>query len=63
MVLPNLDMLLQGQGYGLYSIEYTQDFSGTLDRKALVEDLREVNDFCKQGTLCQAMDSDNSTIL
>ena len=30
---------LEGYGYGIYSIDYTQDFSGVLDRKALVGQL------------------------
>ena len=40
---------LEGYGYGIYSIDYTQDFSGVLDRKALVGYLgfRKVGDFCK----------------
>ena len=39
---------LVGYGYGIYSIDYTQDFSGVLDRKALVTNLgfRKASDFC-----------------
>ena len=39
---------LEGYGYGIYSIDYTQDFSGVLDRKALVGHLgfRNAGDFC-----------------
>ena len=39
---------LEGYGYGIYSIDYTQDFSGVLDRKALVGHLgfRKAGDFC-----------------
>ena len=36
-ILPTLEERLQAQGYGIYSIDYTRDFSGTLDRKKLVE--------------------------
>ena len=32
-ILPTLEERLQAQGYGIYSIDYTRDFSGTLDRK------------------------------
>ena len=32
-ILPVLEERLQAQGYGIYSIDYTRDFSGTLDRK------------------------------
>ena len=34
--------LLQGHCMGIYSIDYTQDFSGTLDREALVETLHSL---------------------
>ena len=39
---------LENYGYGIYSIDYTQDFSGVLDRKALVDHLgfRKAGDFC-----------------
>ena len=39
---------LVGYGYGIYSIDYTQDFSGVLDRQALVDNLgfRRARDFC-----------------
>ena len=39
---------LEGYGYGIYSIDYTQDSSGVLDRKALVGHLgfRNAGDFC-----------------
>ena len=37
--IEKLARLLGANGYGIYSIDYTQDFSGTLDRKRLVEHL------------------------
>ncbi|MEW8580964.1 MAG: hypothetical protein AB2570_04580, partial [Candidatus Thiodiazotropha endolucinida] len=40
--LPKLRKLLLGKGYGLYSIDYTQDFSGTLDRQSLVAHLEKL---------------------
>ena len=45
--------------YGIYSIDYTQDFSGVLDRKALVDNLgfRKARDFCT------AIDEKEPTIL
>ena len=50
---------LVGYGYGIYSIDYTQDFSGVLDRKALVDNLgfRKARDFCT------AIDEKEPTIL
>ena len=37
--LPTLDRLLESRGDGMYQIDYTQDFSGVLDRKVLVDHL------------------------
>ena len=50
---------LVGYGYGIYSIDYTQDFSGVLDRQALVDNLgfRRARDFCT------AIDEKEPTIL
>lgn len=50
---------LEGYGYGIYSIDYTQDFSGVLDRKRLVDKLgfRKARDFCT------AIDEKEPTIL
>ena len=50
---------LEGYGYGIYSIDYTQDFSGVLDRKALVGHLG----FRKAGDFCTAIDKKEPTIL
>ena len=50
---------LVGYGYGIYSIDYTQDFSGVLDGQALVDNLgfRKARDFCT------AIDEKEPTIL
>ena len=50
---------LVGYGYGIYSIDCTQDFSGVLDRQALVDNLgfRKARDFCT------AIDEKEPTIL
>ena len=50
-------------GYGLYCIDYTQDFSGTLDRNKLVQHLVDSCGMREQGDLCNAMDQDAPTIL
>ena len=50
---------LEGYGYGIYSIDYTQDFSGVLDRKALVCKLG----FRKAGDFCAAIAEKEPTIL
>ena len=50
---------LAGYGYGIYSIDYTQDFSGVLDRKALVGHLGSQ----KAGDFCAAIDEKEPTIL
>jgi hypothetical protein len=50
---------LEGYGYGIYSIDYTQDFSGVLDREALVAHLG----FRKAGDFCTAIAEDMPTIL
>lgn len=50
---------LEGYGYGIYSIDYTQDFSGVLDREALVAYLG----FQKQGDFCTAIAEETPTIL
>ena len=38
--LPMLARLLESRGDGTYQIDYTQDFSGVVDRKALVDHLQ-----------------------
>ena len=50
---------LEGYGYGIYSIDYTQDFSGVLDRKVLVDHLG----FRKAGDFCTAIGKKEPTIL
>ena len=47
--LPAMRRLLMSVGCGLYQIDYTQDFSGTLVRPALVQYLVRVPDFFQQG--------------
>ena len=51
--------LVGGSGYGIYSIDYTQDFSGVLDRKALVSFLG----FETAGNFCTAISGDGPKIL
>ena len=53
------EKFLEGYGYGIYSIDYTQDFSGVLDREALVGKLG----FRKAGDFCTAIDEKELTIL
>lgn len=50
---------LEGFGYGIYSIDYTQDFSGVLDREYLVQNLG----FQKEGEFCEAIEEKTPTIL
>ncbi|KAK3738127.1 hypothetical protein RRG08_027740 [Elysia crispata] len=50
-------------GYGLYSIDYTRDFSGVLDRETLVEHLCAFEGFREQGDLADAMRDRTPTIL
>jgi len=54
--LEKLDRHIRPSMLGLYSIDYTQDFSGTLDRKTLVSFL-EKNGFRMQGDFFSAMGS------
>lgn len=61
--MPAFERLLLAHGYGLYSIDYTQDFSGVIDRKTLVEHLCELEGFREQGDLGTAMRADTPTIL
>jgi len=53
--LPTFERQLLSHGYGLYSIDYTQDFSGVLDRKTLVEYLCKTQNFREQGDFYSAM--------
>ena len=47
--LPTLRRLLEAVGFGLYQIDYTQDFSGVLVRPALVRHLVDIHGFFQQG--------------
>ena len=58
-----LASLLLAHGYGLYCIDHTQDFSGVLDREALVDNLCASEGFREQGDLASAMRADVPTIL
>ena len=48
---------------GLCSIEYTQHFSGAIDRKALIECLCKVCEFCERGEVYSAMEDGTQTIM
>ena len=61
--LPAFARELLAVGYGIYSIDYTQDFSGVLDRPALVRHLVEHYEMREQGDLAKAMCSNQNTIL
>jgi hypothetical protein len=63
-MLPFFEKCLLPQGYCIYSIDYTQDFSGVLDRKTLVEYLGKTHNFREQGDFYSAMcHEDQPTIL
>ena len=47
--LPAMQRQLEAMGFGLYQINCTQDFAGTLDREALVEHLVNEHGFVHQG--------------
>ena len=61
--LPAFERLLLAHDYGIYCIDYTQDFSGVLDREALVDRLCASEGFREQGDLASAMRTDVPTIL
>ena len=61
--LPAFERLLLAHGYSIYCIDYTQDFSGVLDREALVDHLCASEGFREQGDLASAMRTDKPTIL
>ena len=61
--LPAFERLLLAHGYGIYCIDYTQDFSGVLDREALVDHLCASKGFREQGDLSSPMRTDKPTIL
>ena len=47
--LPAMQRLPEAMGFGVYQIDYTQDFAGTLDREALVRHLVHEHEFARQG--------------
>ena len=49
--LPRFQQLLAANCMGLYQLDCTQDFSGTLDRSKLVEHLVENHNFFQQGNI------------
>jgi len=57
--LQKMDKHIRPCMFGLYSIDYTQDFSGTLDRKTLVRFLEKEKNFRTQGDFFSAMDGAN----
>ena len=61
--LPAFIRLLLAHGYGIYCIDYTQDFSGVLDREMLVDHLCASEGFREQGDLASSMRTDVPTIL
>ena len=61
-VLPSIHKSLVGLGMGIYAIDYTQDFSGTMDRSNIVEHLEEQG-FVEQGDIGEAIESRQGTIL
>jgi hypothetical protein len=61
--LPGFRLQLLANGYDLYSIDYTRDFSGVLDRETLVAYLRDTHGFREQGDLVAAIGEDAPTIL
>ena len=61
--LPAFEHLLLAHGYGLYCIDYTQDFSGVLDREVLVDHLCTSEGFREQGDLASAMCTEVPMIL
>ncbi|MEW8689273.1 MAG: hypothetical protein AB2556_25910 [Candidatus Thiodiazotropha sp.] len=61
--LPAFERQLLAHCYGLYSINYMQDFSGVLDLETLVEHLCTFAGFHKQGDLTAAMCKGTPTVL
>ena len=46
---PDLEKLLFANGYYIYCVDYTRDFSGTMDKKELIDYLREDGNFRMEG--------------
>ena len=55
---PELEKSLFANGYYIYCVDYTQDFSGTMDKKELIAYLLEDGDFREEGDTFD-IDSDN----
>ena len=54
--LPAFKWYLLSNGFGIYSIDYTQDFSGVLDLKVLVHFLQEYGGFREKGGFAGALE-------
>ena len=61
--LSQIERNLLAFGYVIYSIDYTQDFSGVLDRKALGQYLCNVHEFRERDKLYSTMKDGTPTIL
>ena len=60
--LPRIQEFLDGSAYGIFSIDYTRDFSGTLDRNKLVEYFLSIG--CReQGDKMEKVQDSLATIL
>ena len=60
--LPRIQEFLDGSAYGIFSIDYTHDFSGTLDRNKLVEYFLSIG--CReQGDKTEKVQESFATIL
>ena len=55
---PELEKTLFANGYYIYCVDYTRDFSGTMDKKELIAYLREDGNFRMEGNTSN-MDSEN----
>ncbi len=60
--LPEFARSLAANGFGMYCIDYTQDFSGVLDRPALLEYLVQEKGFRVAGDFVGALEGDVPTI-
>ena len=60
--LPTIHAALLGLGMGIYAIDYTRDFSGTMDRTKIVRHLEEQG-FVEQGDFGEAIANRQGTIL
>ena len=60
--LPYFCRALEAIGFGLYSVDYTQDFAGTMDRSSLVEHLCNEKNYRKQGENASISDADGTIL-